>query len=46
MVTVGIHLDQKTKNLIDEYAEEHSLSRSSVIKLSVNEFFLKNEEAG
>lgn len=37
---VGITLDKKTKNLVDKYGEEHSLSRSATIRLAVNEFFL------
>lgn len=42
---VGITLDKKTKNKLDSYGEKHALSRSSVIRLAVNEFFIKLEEA-
>ena len=36
-----IVIDDKTVNLLDEYGEKHSLSRSAVIRLIVNDFFLK-----
>ena len=37
---VGISLDKKTKKILDKYSEEHALSRSSAIRLIVNDFFL------
>jgi len=39
----NINLDDKTTKKLDEFAEKHSLSRSAVIRLAVNEFFLKKE---
>jgi len=39
----SVYLGKKTKEKIDRYAKEHDLSRSSTIKLMVNEFFLKRE---
>ena len=39
----SITLDEKTKALLDTYAKNHSISRSAVIRLAVNEFFLKTE---
>ena len=40
MGEICIHLDDKTKELLDIYSKNHSISRSSTIKLIVNEFFL------
>ena len=37
----GIYLDKKTKEKLDMYARNHSLSRSAVIRLACNEFFIK-----
>jgi len=36
-----ITLDEKTKKLLDSYGRTHSISRSTVIRLAVNEFFIK-----
>lgn len=38
---VGITLDKKTKSKLDSYGEKHALSRSAVIRLAVNDFFLR-----
>jgi len=35
-----VFLDEKTKNIIDSYGEKHALSRSAVIRLAVNDFFI------
>ncbi len=40
---IGITLDKKTKDKVDSYGENHSLSRSAVIRLAVNEFFIHLE---
>ena len=40
---VGITLDKKTKGKLDSYGEKYALSRSSVIRLAVNDFFLRLE---
>jgi hypothetical protein len=40
---IGITLDSQTKKLTDDFGEKHGLSRSAVIRLAVNEFFLKKE---
>jgi len=37
---IGITLDKKTKSLVDKYGEDHSISRSAVIRFCCNEFFL------
>jgi len=37
---IGITLDRKTKTLVDDYADSRGLSRSSMIRLAVREFFL------
>jgi hypothetical protein len=42
---VSIYLDKRTKDIIERYAKNHSLSRSSVIKLIVNDFFMKLERS-
>ncbi len=39
MTSVCIHLDKKTKEKIDNFANARSLSRSSVIKLAVYDYF-------
>lgn len=39
--TTSVTLDKKTKELCDKYGKEHSISRSAVIRLAVNEFFIK-----
>ena len=36
-------VDEKTKTLLDEYGTQHSLSRSAVLRMIVNDFFLKRE---
>ena len=36
-----IVLDEKTREKIDKYAKNHALSRSAVIRLAVNDFFLR-----
>ena len=38
-----ISLDEKTKSLLDKYGEQHSLSRSAVLRMIVNDFFLKKD---
>ena len=40
---IGITIDKKTKGLVDNYGQQHGLSRSAVIRLIVNDFFLKQE---
>jgi len=40
----SVTLDPKTKSLLDEYAKEHVVSRSSAIRLIVNDFFLQLEK--
>jgi hypothetical protein len=35
----SVYLGKRTKKLVDKYAAEHEMTRSSVIKLAVNEFF-------
>ena len=40
---IGITLDNSTKKKCDDYGNSHGLSRSAVIRLAVNEFFLKLE---
>lgn len=42
---VGITLDKKTKKKCDDYGEDHALSRSAVIRLAVNEFFMHLEKS-
>ena len=39
----SVYLGKRTKRLLDTYAAEHEMTRSSVIKLAVNEFFKKVE---
>lgn len=39
---VSIILDDKTKNLLDEYGKKHAISRSATLRMIVNEFFKKN----
>lgn len=39
---VAITLDDDTKNKLDKYGYDHGLSRSAVIRLAVNEFFIHN----
>ena len=39
----SIYLGKRTKKLIDDYAIEHDLTRSSVVKIAVHEFFTKRE---
>ncbi len=41
----SVYLGKKTKDKIEKYAKDHDLSRSSAIKLMVNEFFLKRKGA-
>ncbi|MCK5260874.1 MAG: hypothetical protein KAJ44_01695 [Thermoplasmatales archaeon] len=41
---IGITMDKKTKKKIDTYGEDHALSRSSVIRLAVNDFFIRLED--
>jgi len=41
--TISVSLDNKTIGLLDKYAENHSLSRSAVIRLIVNCHFLKGD---
>jgi len=36
-----INLDEQTVGRITKYAENHGIARSVVIRLAVNEFFLK-----
>ena len=38
-----ISIDEKTKNLLDEYSNNHSISRSASIRFIVNDFFFKKE---
>jgi len=38
---IGITIDPATKKIVDDFAESHGLSRSSVIRLATNEYFLK-----
>ncbi len=38
---IAITLDKKTKATLDKYANEHALSRSALIRLIVNDFFLQ-----
>jgi hypothetical protein len=40
---VSVTIDEKTKNLLDKYSQDHSISRSAVIRLVVNEFFIREE---
>ena len=40
---IGITIDKKTKKKVDSYGEDHALSRSAVIRLIVNDFFIKQE---
>jgi metal-responsive CopG/Arc/MetJ family transcriptional regulator len=40
---ISITIDKKTKEKIDGYGENHSLSRSAVIRLITSEFFIKKE---
>lgn len=39
-----INLDEKTHSRVKEYAEAHGIPRAVVIRLAVNDFFLKLEE--
>ncbi len=39
----SINLDRKTIQRCDNFGIEHGLSRSAVIRLAVNEFFIKRE---
>jgi len=38
-------MDKKTKKKCDDYGESRALSRSAVIRLAVNEFFIRLEAA-
>ncbi|MCK4995756.1 MAG: hypothetical protein KAR55_02610 [Thermoplasmatales archaeon] len=38
-----INLDEKTTSRIKKYAEEHGIPKSVVIRIIVNDFFLKKE---
>lgn len=40
---IGITLDSATKKTVDAFAESHGLSRSAVIRLATNEYFLKKK---
>lgn len=40
---LSITLDQRTRKRLDKFAEEHSLSRSAVIRYISNEFFNKGD---
>lgn len=42
---IGITIDKKTKDLIDDYGNDHSISRSAVIRLACNDFFIKLGDA-
>ena len=35
-----VTLDVSTRKKIEDFAESHSLSKSAVIRLAINEFFL------
>lgn len=37
----GIALGRKEKKLIDDYADKFGLSRSSVVRMAINDFFLR-----
>ena len=41
MKTISVYLDDRTKSLTDEYAEQKSLSRSSAIRLILRTFLKK-----
>jgi len=43
MAVVGVVIDDKTKELLDNFGEKHSISRSATIRLIVNDFFLEQE---
>jgi predicted transcriptional regulator len=36
---VSITLDDKTKSRLDEYGKKHAISRSSALRMIVNDFF-------
>lgn len=40
---INISIDKKTINKLDDYGKKYSLSRSAVIRLVANDFFLKLE---
>ena len=40
--SISIALDEKTKNLLDFFGKSRGLSRSSVVRLTVREYFLNN----
>jgi len=41
---ITITIDPKTKNLLDTFGKNHGLSRSSVIRLIANNYFLKEAD--
>jgi len=40
---VSVALDDKTKEKLDDYGEKYALSRSAVIRMIVNNFFLHQD---
>jgi len=43
---IAITLDPITKEKADSYGEAHGLSRSAVIRLCVNDFFIREAKHG
>ena len=43
MLRTSFVIDGKTKRLLDEFAENHAVNRSSAIRLILNDFFLNRE---
>ena len=41
--SISIALDEKTKNLLDIFGKSRGLSRSSVVRLAVREYFLNRD---
>lgn len=40
-----VALDEKTINKLSRYCKDHSISRSAVIRLAVNDFFIRLDGA-
>lgn len=43
--TTGVALDEKTTKLCDDFGTRRGLSRSAVIRLCINEFFINRGDA-
>jgi hypothetical protein len=42
-LNICVCLDEKTKSLLDNYGEKHSISRSAAMRFIVNSFFIREE---